>query len=179
MSKFNVLSLGEFIHKEGIDVALESFADLYYDVTSKHQKQMKLIMVTKGTLSDYIEQKVNNLGIKKAVEMVSWSEQEEIEEWYKNSSVMLLPSADNITRLISEAFSFGLPVVCYDSEELEETVDPTCGMTVEYDNYQESVMGFSEVLRMLYFDPEARKILKKGALKKYETQFSWGYTDAA
>ena len=92
---------------------------------------------------------------------------------------MLLPSADNITRLISEAFSFGLPVVCYDSEELEETVDPTCGMTVDNDNYQESVIGFSEVLRMLYFDPEARKILKKGALKKYETQFSWGYTDAA
>ena len=55
MSKFNVLSLGEFIHKEGIDVALEAFADLYYDVTSKHQKQMKLIMVTKGTLQDYID----------------------------------------------------------------------------------------------------------------------------
>ena len=47
MSKFNVLSLGEFIHKEGIDVTLEAFADLYYDVTSKHQKQMKLIMVSK------------------------------------------------------------------------------------------------------------------------------------
>ncbi len=179
MSKFNVLSLGEFIHKEGINVALESFADLYYDVTSKHQKQMKLIMVTKGTLLDYIEQKAEKLGIKKVIEIVSWSEQEEIEEWYNNASVMLLPSKDNITRLISEAFSFGLPVVCYESEKLDDMMDPTCGMMIEHDSFQENVFGFSEVLRMLYFDPEARKILKKGALKKYETQFSWGYTDAA
>lgn len=179
MSKFNVLSLGEFIHKEGIDVALESFADLFYDVTSKHQKQMRLIMVTKGTLQDYIYEKANKLGINKVIEIISWSEQEEIEEWYKNASVMLLPSTENITRLIAEAFSFGLPVVCYESEQLDDTIDPSCGMTIEPDNFQENVIEFSDVLRMLYFDPEARKILKRGALKKYETQFSWGYTDAA
>ena len=179
MSKFNVLSLGEFIHKEGIDVTLEAFADLYYDVTSKHQKQMKLIMVTKGSLQDYIQERANKLGIKKVIEIIPWSEQEEIEDWYKSASVMLLPSTDNITRLIAEAFSFGLPVVCYESEELDDTMDPSCGMTIEYDNFQENILEFSDVLRMLYFDPEARKILKRGALKKYETQFSWGYTDAA
>lgn len=179
MSKFNVLSLGEFIHKEGIDVALESFADLYYDVTSKHQKKMKLIIVTKGALQDYIDERANKLGINKVIEIVSWSQQEEIEDWYKNASVMLLPSTDNINRLIAEAFSFGLPVVCYESKRLDGTIDPSCGMTIEQVNFQENVIEFSEVLRMLYFDPEARKILKKGALKKYETQFSWGYTDAA
>jgi len=179
MSNFNVLSLGEFIHKEGIDVALEAFADLYFDVTSPHQKQMKLIMVIKGTLQDYILERANKLGIKKTIEIISWSEQEEIENWYENASVMLLPSTNNITRLIAEAFSFGLPVVCYESEELENTIDPSCGMTVKYGNFQENIVKCSDVLRMLYFDPEARKILKKGALKKYETQFSWGYTDAA
>ena len=72
-----------------------------------------------------------------------------------------------------------MPVVCYESEILEEAIDSSCGMTIEQDNFQENVTEFSDVLRMLYFDPEARKILKKGALKKYETQFSWGYTDAA
>lgn len=179
MSKFNVLSLGEFIHKEGIDVALESFADLFFDVTSKHQKQMKLIMVTKGALSTYIKEKAESLGIDQVIEIVLWSEQETIEEWYENASVMLLPSTDNITRLISEAFSFGIPVVSYESAHLEDTMDQTCGMMIEYDNFQENVVGFSEILRMLYFDPEARKILKRGAMKKYQTQFSWGYTDAA
>ncbi|MDB4443434.1 glycosyltransferase [Saprospiraceae bacterium] len=179
MSKFNVLSLGEFIHKEGIDVTLEAFADLYYDVTSKHQKQMKLIMVSKGSLQDYIHEKADKLGLSKVIEIIFWSEQEEIEEWYKNASIMLLPSKGKITRLIKEAFSFGLPVVCYESDELDEIMDPSCGMTIENDNLQESIIEFSDVLRMLYFDPEARKILKRGALKKYETQFTWGYTDAA
>ena len=124
MSKFNVLSLGEFIHKEGIDVTLEAFADLYYDVTSKHQKQMKLIMVSKGSLQDYIHEKSDKLGLSKVIEIIFWSEQEEIEEWYKNASIMLLPSKGKITRLIKEAFSFGLPVVCYESDELDEIIPP-------------------------------------------------------
>lgn len=174
MSKFYVLSLGEFISKEGIEITLESFADLYHDVTSKHQKQMQLIMVTKEILTEYIQDKINSLDISDAVKMVPWSEQEMIEECYNEASIMLIPSRENISKLVSEAFSFGLPVVCYDNENLYETVDPSCGMMVECGSTQQNIYAFSEVMRMLYFDPEARKILKKGAIKKYETQFSWG-----
>ena len=87
MSKFNVLSLGEFIHKEGIDVTLEAFADLYYDVTSKHQKQMKLIMVSKGSLQDYIHEKADKLGLSRVIEIIFWSEQEDIEDWDTDASI--------------------------------------------------------------------------------------------
>jgi len=33
----------------------------------------------------------------------------------------------------------------------------------------QSIGDFADLLRMLYFDPAACKILKKGALKKYTT----------
>ena len=59
MSKFYVLTLGEFIHQDGINIALESFAGLYHDVTSKHQRKMQMIIITKGSLDDYIHEKVN------------------------------------------------------------------------------------------------------------------------
>ncbi len=179
MSKFTVLSLGEFIHQEGIDIALEAFAEVYHDVTSKHQKQMKLGMVTKGILSDYINDKIKSLKIKEAAQIVPWSEQEAIEEWYESSSIMLLPSKDNISKLVSEAFSFGLPVVCYDSEQLGDIIDPSCGMKINYGSTQQNINNFSEILRMMYFDPEARKILKKGANRKYESKFSWGFSKAS
>lgn len=179
MSKFYVLSLGEFIHKEGVEVTLESFADLYFNVTSKHQKQMKLGIVTKGTLIEFIKEKATQLRINHVIDIIPWSEQELIEKCYKEASIMLLPSTDNISKLVSEAFSFGLPVTCYDFEEIDDIVDASCGMMIRQGSYQQNISNFSEILRMLYFDPEARKILKKGALKKYEMLFSWGYSKAS
>ena len=174
MSKFYVLTLGEFIHENGINVALEAFAAIYHDVTSKHQRRMQLTLITKGTMNDFIQEKINQLGIGNAVEIVYWSEQETIEEWYEQASVMLLPSNENISKLVTESFSFGLPVACYENENLEDTLDSTCGMMVRRESHQQNVNNFSEILRILYFDPEARKILKKGASRKYESQFSWG-----
>ena len=179
MSKFNVLSLGEFIHQEGIDITLEAFAEMYHEVTSKHQKQMSFAMVTKGILSDYINEKINNLKIQEAIEIVPWSEQEVIEDWYEKASIMLLPSNGNISKLVSEAFSFGLPVVCYENEKLYDIIDHSCGMMVTNQTTQQNITNFSEILRMLYFDPEARKILKKGATRKYESKFSWGLSKAS
>lgn len=177
--KFYVLALGEFIHQEGINVALEAFADLFHDVTSKHQKQMKLLMVTKGTLNPYICKKVQELQIEIAVQMIPWSEQEAIEKWYEAASIMLLPSTENPSKLISEAFSFSLPVVCYERAELEETINPACGIMLERGTFQQNIFNYSEVLRMLYFDPEARKIMKRGARRQYENLFSWGYSQAS
>jgi len=179
MSKFNVLTLGEFIHQEGMDIALRSFAELYHDVTSKHQKQMRLAMISKGILSDYIQDQIHELKINDAIEIVPWSEQEAIEDWYEKASIMLLPSIDNISKLVSESFSFSLPVVCYENEQLHDIIDQSCGMMIDYGNTPQNILNFSEVLKMLYFDPEARKILKKGANRKYETKFSWGFSKAS
>jgi len=105
---------------------------------------------------------------------VYWDDQEKVETSYTNGSVLLLPSKDNFSKLVSESFSFGLPVICYDNEHIEDIVDQTCGMLVHEDNVGESIIEFSNLLRMLYFDPEARKILKRGAKNKYTQALSWG-----
>ena len=173
MSKFHVMSLGGFIHQEGIDTTLESFAELFHNVTSKHKKRMVLSMITKGVLTEHIHQKVSQLEIQEAVHLIPWSEQETIEEMYEDASIMILPSRENIVKLIGEAFSFGLPVVCYAKENLRDIIDHSCGMLMEYQDYEQNISNLSEIMRMLYFDPEVRKILKKGAIKKYESQFSW------
>ena len=171
---FSVLALGEFIDDEGIDIALGAFSELYFNVTNKHQKKMEMMLITKGEKLDAIQQKIKNYQIDSKVELVDWSNQDKIESSYRNGSVMLLPSKDNFSKLVSESFSFGLPVICYENNHIEDIVDQTCGMLIPEDNTGESIIKFSNLLRILYFDPEAQKILKRGAQNKYAQALSWG-----
>lgn len=174
---FNLLALGEFIHDEGIDIALGAFSDLYHNVTSKHQKQMEMTMITKGLKTEIIEEKIKNNQLEKKVKLVNWTEQEEVEFCYQNASILILPSNENLSKLVSESFSFGLPVISYENEHFADIVDQTCGMLINEESTGENMLAFSRLLRILYFDPEARKILKRGAMNKYEQAFSWGINE--
>ena len=174
---FKILALGEFIKDEGIDIALGAFAELYHTVTIKHQRKMSLVMITKGLQVDRIQEKTKELKIENKVELVNWGDQEIVEACYQDASIMLLPSNENLSKLISESLSFGLPVISYDNDHNAEAIDNTCGMLIQEENMGENVLAFSNLLRILYFDPEARKILKRGAMNKYKDAFSWGFEE--
>ena len=171
---FSVLALGEFIDDEGIDIALGAFSELYHTVTSKHQKRMEMMLITKGLKTEAIQEQIKTYQIENKVQLVNWNEQEKVEDSYRNSSVMLLPSKDNFSKLVSESFSFGLPVICYENDHIADIIDQTCGMLVSEDSSGETILEFSNLLQILYFDPEAQKILKRGAKNKYSDALSWG-----
>ena len=135
---------------------------------------MEMMLITKGLKLDIIQQQIKEYQIEDKVELVNWSDQEKVESSYRNGSIMVLPSRDNFSKLVSESFSFGLPVICYENNHIEDIVDQTCGMLVPEDNLGESILEFSNLLRILYFDPEAQKILKRGAKNKYTKALSWG-----
>ncbi|MEL6922581.1 MAG: hypothetical protein AAFO94_00920 [Bacteroidota bacterium] len=46
-------------------------------------------------------------------------------------------------------------------------------MMVSHISREQSIQEFGAMLHMLYFDPEARKILQKGAGQKHSSQFTW------
>lgn len=171
---FSVLALGEFIDDEGIETALGSFSELYHTVTGKHQKQMEMMMITKGLKTEEINQQLKKYRIEDNVKLISWENQNQVELSYENAAVMLLPTKDDFSKIISESFSFGLPVICFENFYTKEIIDPTCGMMISEDSLGENIIEFSNRLRILYFDPEALKILKRGAKNKYTNAFSWG-----
>ena len=174
---FKVLALGEFIQEEGIDISIGAFADLYHTVTSKHQKQMEMVMITKGTKLESIQQKTKRYQIENKIELINWGDQEKVETTYQDASILLLPSNENVSKLISESFSFGLPVISYDNEMNSDLIDPSCGMLMNLETVGDRIEKFSQLLKMLYFDPEARKVLKKGAMNKYKDALSWGFEE--
>lgn len=174
MLTFKVLTLGKFIKGSEIDISVSAFADFYHGITTKHQKQSSLHVIEEQAEINELVSKIKQESLSKAVEIIPWENQGKIEKIYKTASVLLIPSLRKLESVFSEALSFGLPILCFDHSGQEDYVDQTCGMLVKHSSPGRSIQDFSEMLQLLYFDPEARMVLKRGAKQKYETQFTWG-----
>ena len=174
MTSFKVITLGEFMIGKQVEIAIKAFSAFYHDLTSKHQKKCSLVLIDKEEFINPLKDFASKHEIDKAIEFLSWEEQEKIKANYEDASVMFLPLRESTGRILPEALSFSLPVLSYKCKEVSEYVDMTCSMLCDYNSDEQNILAFAEMLRLIYFDPEARKILSKGALKKYETSFSWG-----
>ena len=174
MIPFNVLSPGGFIDEQNAIIALNAFARFYHTVTPKHQRRIKLIIVDEEDNILTLHGTIQTLKIEKAVELIPRYAVERVEGAYRKSDVFLFPSQRSISKVIPEALSYGLPILTIDNDEVRNYIDKTCGMTVRRIKQQQLPAALANMLQMLYFDPEVRKILHKGAKRKYRNHFSWG-----
>lgn len=174
MTSFKVLTLGEFMIGKNVEIAIRAFATFYHDLTSKHQKKCSLIIIEKEEFIKSNLDIANKYEVADQVKFIPWTEQEDIQKAYKESTLMLLPTRASLGRIIPEAYSFSLLILSYDCDEITEFVDMTCGLLADFGSNEQNILAFSDTLRILYFDPEGTKLLKKGALRKYETSYSWG-----
>ena len=173
MSTFRVLTLGEFVTGSDIEVAISSFLEFYQGITAKHQKKSRLIIIEETPAIQNIQKFIERKNIEAAVEIINRAEQELVIKAYKNANVMLFPAYTKKGSVMIEALSYGLPILCYSQANLEDYVDHTCGMLIESISRDQSIQEFANKLRILYFDPEASKILQRGAKNKYKNQFTW------
>ena len=173
MTLFNVLSLGGFYPTNDLEIVMEAFANFYHQVTSKHQKHLHLTIIDKSENYQQFERLAKELEIKQVFSIISCNDQEDVEDFYASSSAIMLPTKEKLGMIIPEALSFGIPVLAYQLEHTKEYIDNSCGMLIRFSSREQSIQDFSKCLRILYFDPEALKILKKGAFRKYEKNFTW------
>ncbi len=175
MAMFEVLTLGEFLNKRGIEITIRSFADFYHSVTPKHQRSITMNYIDDSNSNTaYLNHLLEINDIKNQVRVLNDSTDEEKLEILHKTALLSFPSEESAGMVIPEVLSYGIPVLCMECEGLQEFIDPTCGLIVKYEGLGQSVEEFSDMLKILYFDPEVRKILKKGALRRYEKYFSWG-----
>ncbi|MEO1514916.1 MAG: glycosyltransferase [Bacteroidota bacterium] len=173
MTFFNILSLADFMTPEEIDTVLESFSEFYFQLTSKHQRRIRLYMIAGEVGHIHIRESAERYKLQDLIEVVSSDDEKVIRNVYQAASVLFLPLQESIGEIIPEALAFGLPVLCYDTEDMREYLDQTCGMFVRPRTFAQSILAFTEKIHMLYFDPEARKLLKKGAKRKFGLTFGW------
>ena len=172
MYKFTVLALSDVASESGIEITFQSFADFHHALTPKHKKSSKLIFIDKGGYALEALQRAEQLEIKPFVQVLNWKRIEPIQKAYETASLLLLPSRSKTEALIVNALSNGIPILSYREAEQEQHVDQTCGTLIDYYSDSQSIEDFSNVMRILYFDPDACKLLKKGAFSKYSKQIN-------
>ena len=147
MTPFNIISLADYLSESEIDTVLESFADLYFQVTSKHQRRMKLYVIADEVSALHVKQSAAQFKLERIIEVIPAEDKSLIKKVYQAASVMFLPLQSNIGEIIPEALAFVLPVLCYDTEEMKEYLDQTCGMFVRPRSFSQSIIGFIEKIR--------------------------------
>jgi len=157
-----------------VEIAIRSFAKFYYNVTNKHRNRIHLVIIDRGGQQKKefcrLAEKYN---ISNSVRIISKYSKDSLKKALHHASLLFLPTSDSSQELISNALSNALPILSFDVFSLRKFIDNSCGLLFRFNSPEQSISTFSDMMRMLYFDPEALKMLRKGALKKYKTIFSW------
>ena len=169
MFPFTILSLREYTTTKEVELTIRSFSELYHRVTNKHKKKMKLVLIDRGGDLVELNTLINKYEINDAVKIVQPSTFVKIKETFQNASILILPTLRKAINIVPDALSSGLPILSFDGTVQRQYIDNTCGLLVQPQSPEENVDAFSSFMSMLYFDPEARKMLKKGATNKFKS----------
>ena len=170
---FIVITLGSFVMGDEIKSSLESFRLFREGLTKKHLSKIQLIVIEKAIYLKDLHALIHNYNLQDNVQVIDLEHQEEVTNAYKNAALILLPTQKNIEKIISEALSFGLPILTYKEQNDQKLIDSSCGMLIDSWNVGNSIIQFADVLNMLYFDPDVTDILKRGAKAKYQKEFKF------
>lgn len=97
-----IISVGQFIHRKGYDILLNSCKDL--------SSEIGVYIIGGDPTNEYLELK-SKIGLKN-VHFIEFKSSEELKEYYKCADLFVLPTREDIWGLvINEAMSFGLPVI--------------------------------------------------------------------
>lgn len=100
-----IISIGQFIHRKGFDVLLQSAKSLDEDTG---------VYIIGGKPTDEYKAMVDELGLKN-VHFVGFKKPQELSKYYKAADLFVLPTREDIWGLvINEAIAYGLPVVTTD-----------------------------------------------------------------
>jgi len=173
MKPFLIVGLGRFLKENSVETVFNAFSEFYHSISYKYQKSTELVLIDKA----YHHSLNINLAIKYNVEeatrFVSLAEQEDVEDTYTKGSLLLLPRKVNCSSIIKEAFQYGLPVLGYAHSSHDNLLDASTGLKIFYESDAQAIQSLAENLRLLKYDPEAVKLLKKGAISRFNADFKW------
>jgi len=175
MKDFQVVCITDPLKDENVEIIIAAFSELYNSVTSKHQKRMQLNLICKSNRVSQILDFAEQYKIEGPIQLIPYNLERQKDQLPLNATVLCLPTEEKVGRLVRESLSKSIPVVSYLNESISEYIDQTCGLFVRDRGFGFNVEEYAKVLRMMYFDPEVRKLMHKGAKNKY-TQITGGLT---
>ncbi len=173
MKPFLIIGLGRFLKENSVETVFAAFSEFYHSISYKYQKDTELILIDKEYNHNLNRNLSTEFNIVGKTRFVPLTEQKVVEEMYTQGSLLLLPRKVNCSSIIKEAFQYGLPVLGYAHSSHDNLLDASTGLKVFFESDEQATQALAENLRLLKYDPEAVKLLKKGASNKYDTEFKW------
>ena len=170
---FEVLSIGRFVPLKGFDMTIKAFATFYHQLSKREQQEVKLTLVGDGPYKEALINMAYKLHIEHAVTFIAWIEREKLAKIYQRASLFLFPSHEGAGMVVSEAMSYGLPVVCLDNSGPGEFVNHACGLKVNEKSYSETITALADHVTTLYTNKRLRNRLSKGARARFNAIFDW------
>jgi glycosyltransferase involved in cell wall biosynthesis len=167
---FRILFAGGLIYLKGIHLALRALGH-----ARAQGIDACLTIVGEGPARGDFERLTHELGLTPYVTFGGQLQRESLLASYRDHDVMLFPSLrDAGGMVILEAWSRGLPVICFDLGGPGQMVDETCGRVVRTGGRSEAecATDLGEQIVALATDEPLRLSLGFGAIARYR-QFSW------
>lgn len=172
--KFTVLSVGRLVPLKGFDITVNAFVKFYRALPPAQRAETQLILVGKGAQKNYIEQLIRKNKLPKGLILSkNWMDREALQKFYAASQIFLFPSHEGAGMVVPEALSYGLPIVCFDNVGPGELMDKSCGISIPYTNYEQSVKDFSEALNTLFLNQQRYQTFSQNAIQRFDNCFTW------
>ncbi|KAA2242583.1 glycosyltransferase family 4 protein [Chitinophaga agrisoli] len=171
--KFRVLSVGRFVPVKGFDLTIKSFAQFYHNLSNAHQQRVQLVLAGSGPLKSFLQGLVKKEKIEQAVVFIEWMPREKVAALYRLAAAFLFPSHEAAGRVVPEAMSYNLPVVCLQNCGAGEFIHPQSTLSVPVGGYDATVANLAAKLQELYFRPALYHRERYLSMHRYWQLFRW------
>ena len=171
--KFTLISAGRLVPLKGYDLSILAFADFVNQLPRTHRNNCELVIVGSGPeRENYYQLAVKNK-VSANVKFIDWIDRKDLLELYKKSSAFLFPSHEGAGMVVSEAMSFGLPVICLNNSGPGEFIDKSSGFAIKMQDYKSTIKDLKSAISKLYMNTSLRLKMGKSARLRFENNFHW------
>jgi len=168
---FRILSIGRLVPLKGFDLTIKAFKKCLDVVENKDS--LILTIVGSGPEKEFYHKLVKDLKIENNVEFIEWVKRDQLKEIYLSASVFLFPSHEGAGMVVSEALSYGLPVICLDNSGPGEFINENCGFAVSVTDYETTISELALKLVKLIENPDLLHKMQLEARIHFENKFDW------
>lgn len=171
--RFTVISAGRLVPLKGFDLTILAFADFVAQLPEEAKPKVELLVVGSGPELAFYQQLAQAHQIAQYTRFIQWIDRPELLQLFKEASVFLFPSHEGAGMVVAEALSFALPVICLDNSGPGEFITDACGIKVPAGDYDATVSGLAEGLKLLYENKNMYQNMRLAARARFEQHFHW------
>lgn len=167
---FKVLWVGRFIPTKLLKLSLQVI-EIIKDLPGLEFHVVGQAFEDKDT--NWYHQLASKMGLDDVCKWHGWISHSEVQLLMQQCDVFFFPSVvEGTPHVVLEAIANRLPVVCFDVCGQAEAVNDNVGRKLPLSSPEESILGFADILKDLYYDREKLSRLSENCeLRRYE--LSW------